>query len=125
MHIVWTKYVTLDFIASSKMARHLFKRSPCYVFLITDFINVPAGMYIRYLVRARDTYFTCEEVPPGLRRNVAVLRDNTFNCRLYDSIMLCAKIGSSYLGEFCKSVAIRTTKNYFADIKATNLVVQM
>lgn len=76
------------------MARHLFKRAACYVFLITDFINVPAGMYIRYLVRARDTYFTCEKAPPGLRRNVAVLRDNTFNCRLYDSIMLRAKIGS-------------------------------
>lgn len=62
-----------------------------------DFINVPAGMYIRYLVRARDTYFTCEKVPPGLCRNVAALRDNTFNCRLYDSIMPRAKIGSHYL----------------------------
>lgn len=60
------------------MARHLFKRVPCYVFLITDFINVPAGMYIRYLVRARDTYFTCEEAPPGLRlatwRSYATIR---------------------------------------------------
>lgn len=41
--IAGTKGVTLNFIASSKMARHLFKRAPCYVFLITDFINVPAG----------------------------------------------------------------------------------
>lgn len=85
--------------------------------LIVDFINVPARMYIHYLVRAHDTNFTCEKAPPGLCRSVAVLRDNTFNCRLYDSIMLRTKIGSSYLDEFCKLAAIRTNKNYIVDIR--------